>query len=111
MHVTLRTQGVELNEDQRREIGRRLMSALDRHQSRITEVKVFVSDVNGPRGGIDKVCQISATMKGHPPLKVLERSGNFITGLTKAGRRLGLQIAESKRSRRRPASKVHGGLA
>lgn len=92
MLVTLRTQGVELNEELRREAGRRLMFALDRHQDRLSELTVFISDLNGPRGGVDKLCQVTAVLKGLPPLTILEQTHNVLSGLTRAGRRLALRI-------------------
>lgn len=99
MIVTLRTQGVELNENLRREAGRRLTFALDRHQDRLSELIVFISDLNGPRGGVDKLCQVTAVLKGLPPLTILEQSQNLLSGLTRAGRRLALRIDRRCKSR------------
>lgn len=100
MLVTLRTQGVELNADLSREVQRRLEFALDRHQHRLTEVNVFISDLNGPRGGVDKLCQVTADLKGMAPLTILERSRNLLTGLTRAGRRLARRIDSRSKLRR-----------
>lgn len=100
MLVTLRTQGVELNEDLSREAQRRLTFALDRHQHHLTEVNVFISDLNGPRGGVDKLCQVTAALKGMPPLTILEQTQNVLTGLTRAGRRLALRIDRRNKHRR-----------
>jgi len=101
MLFNLRTQGVELNEELRREIGRRLMFAMDRHLNRLSEITLFVADVNGPRGGIDKICQLSAALKGQPPLTILVQSENVLAGLTRAARRLAYAIDKRNKYRRR----------
>ncbi|QGQ22164.1 HPF/RaiA family ribosome-associated protein [Gimesia benthica] len=37
---------------------RRLEYALSRFQNRIRSIDLYVSDLNGPRGGIDKACRV-----------------------------------------------------
>ena len=37
---------------------RRLKTALGRYQSVLASVQVRLADVNGPRGGVDKTCQV-----------------------------------------------------
>lgn len=51
MNVTLRTNGIDLTNALREQTDRKLLFAQDRHQSRLVEVAVFLTDVNGPRGG------------------------------------------------------------
>ncbi|MCA9017279.1 MAG: HPF/RaiA family ribosome-associated protein [Planctomycetaceae bacterium] len=47
---------------------RRLHYALSRFQSIIKSIEFCVSDLNGPRGGIDKLCRI----------RIIHRSGQII---------------------------------
>ena len=42
---------------------RRLLFALSRFDSRITSVVLTVEDTNGPRGGVDKRCQLLLKLK------------------------------------------------
>lgn len=106
MHFTLRAQGVDVNEALRQEIERRLMFALDRQRPQLVQVSVFVADLNGPRGGVDKLCQVSAAVKGRTPLSALERSTNLLSGLSRAARRLARRIDASSKSRRALRSRV-----
>lgn len=43
---------------------RRLAYALGRFGDRVRRVAVFLSDENGPKGGTDKVCRITAELPG-----------------------------------------------
>jgi ribosome-associated translation inhibitor RaiA len=100
MNVTLRTQGVELSEELRKKLDRKLMFALDRHQHWLVEVDVFLADVNGPRGGVDKLCQITATGRGSERVRILEKSSNVIAGVNRAAQRLSYRIAKLTKKRR-----------
>src|SRR4051794_1226936 len=50
---------------------------LARFESRITDVEVHVSDVNGPRGGhSDLRCTLEARVNGIPPVAVIEEGND-----------------------------------
>lgn len=102
MNVTLRTQGVELNEELRKKLDRKLMFALDRHQHWLVDVDVFLADVNGPRGGVDKLCQITATGKGAQKVRILEKSHNLLLGVNRAAQRLSYRIGKLTKRQREP---------
>lgn len=51
-------------------IERRLNAALARARHRVGRIVVRLSDLNGPRGGRDKVCQVSIAMPGQPEVIV-----------------------------------------
>lgn len=106
MRIVFRSQGVEIDAQLRREIERRLEFALDRHRDRLSAVGVFVADANGPRGGVDKLCQVSATLKGRPPLTALDQSDDLVAGCGRAGKRLALRIREQLRPRRTAGSRL-----
>jgi len=58
MKVEIRTQGLELTDDLRAHAERRLSFALDWARHEIRHVILSISDINGPRGGNDKRCQL-----------------------------------------------------
>jgi len=47
-------------------VQRKLCKKLARFGSFIERVSVRVKDVNGPRGGVDQLCQIKVVMRGQP---------------------------------------------
>jgi putative sigma-54 modulation protein len=58
MQLELRMRNANLMESVREYAQRRLNFALDRYGSRIRRVTVRITDLNGPRGGVDKQCRI-----------------------------------------------------
>ena len=64
----IRVFGVVLSEDQRAFIRQRLSRKLEKFSGSIERVSVRVKDVNGPRGGIDKVCRIKVVLSNLPSM-------------------------------------------
>jgi ribosome-associated translation inhibitor RaiA len=62
MNLDVRGVKYELGEKLQEYIERRLRFALRRFAGRIDRVQVRISDINGPRGGIDKRCQITVAL-------------------------------------------------
>ena len=59
MQLDIRGVNYELNEELKDHVERRLRFALGRFAHRVERVSVLLSDVNGPRGGVDKRCRIA----------------------------------------------------
>lgn len=90
----LRVLGVELDEDERSHLRRRLAVKLGKFATSIERVRVRVADVNGPRGGVDQVCRINVVLIGLSPVVVEERDASLeaaidgaLTGTERAVRR------------------------
>ena len=62
MHLQLRAVKYEMDDELRDHIERRLRFALGRFAARIDRLTVRLSDVNGPRGGVDKRCRIAVAL-------------------------------------------------
>ena len=58
----------------------------------IPRISVHVSDVNGPRGGVDKLCQITADVRGSQPVMILEKGVDLLAVINRAVRRLRYRI-------------------
>ena len=71
--IMIRARKVTLSSTLRDHVERRLGFALGRFGNRIDRVTVRLDDLNGPRGGVDKRCQIQAR---------LHRSGKVIVEVT-----------------------------
>jgi len=70
--MTVRAVGVDLTARLKHYLERRLLFALGRFGRRVTGVSVWISDENGPKGGIDKRCAIAARLKGAGEVRVEE---------------------------------------
>lgn len=58
--------GVTLDRDARDLIRQQLGTKLGKYATSIERISVRVSDVNGPRGGVDKSCRIKVVLSGLP---------------------------------------------
>ncbi|HXJ40358.1 MAG TPA: HPF/RaiA family ribosome-associated protein [Bryobacteraceae bacterium] len=67
---------------------RRLHFATDRFEGHICDVGVVLRDVNGPHGGIDKVCRVIATLRRGGRLEVEEKRASFMAAISAAAKRL-----------------------
>jgi hypothetical protein len=68
----VRAIGFELSDDNRALIRRRLGMKLGKFATSIERVTVRVCDTNGPRGGVDQVCNVKVVLSGLPSV-VIER--------------------------------------
>ncbi len=90
MEVCVRVRGTDLTEAIRSYVERRLRFSLGRFASRLGRVTVRISDVNGPRGGIDKVCRISAKLADTGQVVVQETADtNLYAAIDHATERIG----------------------
>lgn len=76
MQIIARAQDVGTGEDTREHVERRIGFALGRFADRIVRVLVTLRDLNGPRGGVDKLCRVAVQMRRLDPVTVTaEASG------------------------------------
>jgi len=75
--ANIRVSGVELDDDDRAYIRQRLGTKLGKFAKSIERVTVRVSDVNGDRGGVDKVCNIKVVLSGLPSVVFESQSASL----------------------------------
>ena len=59
MKIDVRFRGLEPSDALRRYVVRRVRFAMDRFVGMVDDVVVRLADVNGPKGGADKRCQVT----------------------------------------------------
>jgi len=100
MQWELRNHGVELEEGVREHVERRLQFALSRFGSKIARIVVSLSDLNGPRGGMDKSCQIVVRLKGMSDVIADIVDTGWIVAIDRATNRIGHSVSrQMERSR------------
>jgi putative sigma-54 modulation protein len=87
MKPTIVAKGVKLSRRLREYVILRLCLALDRKRYSIQAMKVRISDQNGPKGGIDKHCQIHLTLPGLPTVVVTEKGRDIAAMVDQAAYR------------------------
>jgi putative sigma-54 modulation protein len=99
MKLYIRGHHVSVTEILREYTARRFRFALSRFQGQIAEVKVQLSDENGPKGGRDKVCRVAATVLSRS-LFVGEADSDLYAAISRAAERLGRAVSrELERNR------------
>lgn len=89
--------------DLRRLSERKLQRAAAPFAGHIRQIGIFLRDVNGPRGGVDKRCTVIAKLERGGSIEIEETSPNFSEAIRRAARRLQSLLSRritSKRSRR-----------
>lgn len=96
----VRVIGVELDDDDRELIRQKLGTKLGKFATSIERVSVRVTDANGPRGGIDQVCNVKVVLSGLPSV-VIERRHTVLHAAIDAALRATEQAVRSTVRRRR----------
>jgi len=91
---------LELSLAVRRMIARRLGFALDRFGARISAVTVWLSDVNGPRGGVDTLCRLKVALTAGRPVVVEARDASVPSVIAGAADRIARAVARELSQRR-----------
>lgn len=55
----------------------------------LTRTEVFIKDVNGPKGGVDKHCRLEARPRGTEPVVIDHQDEDAYTCVTRAAEKLG----------------------
>ena len=101
MQLEMRGVNYDLDDELKDHIERRLRSALGRFASRIHRVMVRVTDVNGPRGGIDKRCRIAVALVPRGVALVEGSDHDPFALVARAAKRVGQSVRRTLERRRR----------
>ena len=100
MKLEIRRQGVEVSDEVQAHIERRLLFALGRFSPRIQRVAVYLADLNGPKGGVDKRCRLVARLLRSGVVTVEDRGAELTALIDRASDRLARTV-QRKLERRR----------
>jgi ribosomal subunit interface protein len=89
MTLQIQAQGFILTDGLRQHVVSRLAYAMNHGRDVVTRVVVRLSDVNGPRGGMDKCCAIEARLKGTRALIVEDTQTDLYVAIDRAAERIG----------------------
>ena len=62
MRISVRGRNIELTRPISEHVQERIYAALNQHAERVRDVRVQLSDINGPRGGRDQQCRVAVRM-------------------------------------------------
>ena len=84
MNVKFILRGVELNPAEQEELVRRAETANAQGTASLDAMEIVLEDINGPRGGVDKVCRLILHRQGEPVVILQERGEQVMTTGLKA---------------------------
>ena len=100
MEVTIHYGPTVLSSEDEAQVRQRIHFALERLSGRIRTLQVRLSDLNGPRGGIDKRCTMQAVLTRHGSLVVDVKGADAVVAAGLAAKRLARRVSNaSERSR------------
>lgn len=102
----IRVLGADLTKDKRASLRQKLGVKLGKFANSIERVSIRVKDVNGPRGGIDQVCQIKVVLSGLPSVVFEAQDASLDTAIGKALVGTERAVRQSLQRRRRKPIKA-----
>ena len=93
MQIDIQALNIPLSTALRGHIERRLGFALSAHDDHIQRVNVRISDINGPRGGEDKCCQIQVVLPHLADVVIEDIEAELGTAIDRAADRAGRTVA------------------
>lgn len=84
MRTAIQVRSSDLKDELREHVERRLAFALSQFPEHIRGVVVVLSDVNGPKGGIDKHCSLRVRLNGRSDIVIEETEANFHVAVDRA---------------------------
>jgi len=107
MLINIHGHGFSVTRAIREYVDKRMRFALARIGHRLRRVDVRLSDLNGPRGGVDKRCLIEVRINRHPPVVVTDVQSDLYTSIDRASARAGRTVMRRlahANGRRRPGA-------
>ena len=87
MRINIQAKGFDLTEGLRAHTERRLQFALNWASNDVRAVTVRLSDINGPRGGNDKRCQILIPLTGKQEVVIEDTESDLYLAIDRAADR------------------------
>ncbi len=103
MRVRIQSRSFDVTDSYGRHVRRRVHHSLDRVQRRIADVEIRLMDLNGPKGGVDKQCNVIVRLLNGRRVILRETDScawRLIDVATNRMKRLVMEHLELRRGRR-----------
>ena len=103
MQVLIHTSNVTLSKQARKLIKNKILSSLQRFDNGVKQVDLYLKDVNGPKGGVDKECTINIKADNQNLLIVRSKAASIFSVVKQCAVKSKLLLAN--RSKRKTAQR------
>ncbi|MDP1525102.1 MAG: HPF/RaiA family ribosome-associated protein [Rhodocyclaceae bacterium] len=101
MNVQIHASDFTLTDGLREHIAWRVAYATNHGRDEVSRVIVHLSDINGPRGGVDKRCGVELRLKGAESLVVEDVQADLYVAIDRAFERIGRSMQRRLARRRK----------
>lgn len=84
MKITVKARHLKLSRDLKEYVKRRVRFALDARRDSINRIVVTLSDINGPKGGEDKRCQMLVKLDGRGEVIIDDKQDQLYAAIDRA---------------------------
>lgn len=102
MKIHIRSNGVPITEELRKHIERTFTFTVDAFKEHLDGVSLFLADLNGPRGGADKLCQATAYFRNGKVARIRQTGTGVEAAVKHAADRLKHGISRTLSRTKRP---------
>ena len=95
MKIEVRARGIDVSDEMRTYIVRRLRFSLGRFDDHVKVATLRLEDLNGPRGGVDKRCSLELSGKQIGSCFVEVRDSDFRAAVGRAARAAGRTVRDA----------------
>ena len=95
MHLHIRSRKIEVTDELNDFIADRFTRALNRFEDRIRDISVLITDVNGPKGGTDKLLRIRVLVSGCESVVLTAFGSNLSLMIDKAAGRMKERVSSA----------------
>ena len=106
-HLDVRAHGFAMTDAIRTYATDHVAGRLVKHARAIQTMMVRFDDVNGSKGGADKICEVEVTLRRRNPIVVRERDDDLRAAMSRAADRVEQAVARAV-ARRRDTSRQRG---
>lgn len=104
MKIEIRFRGIQASKALRAYVVRRLRFQLTRFEGEVGSVVVRIGDINGPKGGVDKRCQVAVRGPGMASVTIEDLSADAYSAVDlaveRAARAVGRELERTRAARR-----------
>lgn len=110
MFLRIKTQNVKLTSRYINQIEKRFQTAFQKTRDRVQGLTITLSDINGPKGGVDKQCKILVDIERQEPVVVVERQSSLGGAISGAMHRSKHSVLKKLKSERLRQSSARRGI-
>lgn len=106
MKIQVNTRHFALTKELKKYVKRRLKFALGSRFEQVRRVEVTLSDINGPKGGEDKRCQVLLKMKGQSDVVIDDVQSHMYPAIDRAANRASQAVTKRVSRLRHKAKRI-----